>query len=436
MLTPTAYGLSSKDSNAWKSSNPHSGCYEAETARTLDTNGGDATCNQGGTLVVSKAKAAAEVYENHGQDTRFRPSGDIGQTVCAKYGTGGGNQPLVVTENPAYAIGRDCVTAWEEVAQTLTNSDLPGAVAQPYTIGNGQVHDLSLDEKARTLNCMHDAQAAIVPQGSGEYPYIVRRFIPLECGRLQGYPDDWVDGIATPEPTEEEISWWMEAFETHRKAVKPETKPKTKNQVKKWLKNPHSDSAEYKMWGNSLAIPNAYQVLAGIAEQLQAGIQRIPAFAKKRKTERQMTIWDIWGIESEETMDIREVREEQETAVFVCLVESFTTPGPHIPDCLSVKEMAGFAACTKSPVYGMTEQEIRNTCRRLKRKGLICHAWQKENPDKPSGEYGEVWDDSPFIPRHGYGIAKAGWDTQLAQETEKRVNDEFTQYWNSRLQEG
>lgn len=298
----TVYGLSSKASNAWKSNNPHSGCYEAETTRTLDTRGGDPTCAQGGNIIVQ-----ARVFENHGQDTRFRDTGEVCQTVTQKYGTGGGNTPLVV--QPAYTIGRDYLTTWEEKAQTLTRSDVPGmvaqpaygvtskgngdcfltlerhtsltagggqagqgypCVAQPYTIGNGQVHDLTLDEKARTINCMHDAQAAIIPQTADEYPYIVRRLMPIECCRLQGYPDWWCDGLQTAEPTEEELDWWIGVFETHRKATKPDTKPRTRNQVRKWLQDPQTDSAEYRMWGNSLAIPNAYQVLAGIAEQIQA----------------------------------------------------------------------------------------------------------------------------------------------------------------------
>ena len=123
--------------------------------------------------------------------------------------------------------------------------------------------------KARTLNCMHDAQAAIIPTDGG-FPYIVRRLMPLECCRLQGYPDGHAQNLDTPEPTEEEIDWWCEVFETHRKAVKPDTKPKSRNQVRKWLQHPSSDSAECKMWGNSLAIPNAYHVLAGIAEEIRA----------------------------------------------------------------------------------------------------------------------------------------------------------------------
>ena len=316
VMLPAAYGLSSRASNAWQSPNPDSGCYPARVARTLNTNGGDATCNQGGNLIVCKAK----VFENHGQDTRFKDSGDIAQTVVAKYGTGGGNQPLVV--QPAYGVtskgngdcflseerhtslsagggqagqGYPCVAQPtiaiqgsmigrrkengpqgdginEDVCFTLNTSDQHAVCApgKPYTIGNGQVHDLSLDDKARTLNCMHDAQILLEPQDESGYPYIVRRLIPLGCGRLQGYPDNWLDGLETPEPAEEEIDWWLGVFETHRKATKPDTKPKTRKQVRKWLQDPRNDSAEYKMWGNSLAIPNAYHVLAGIAEEMLA----------------------------------------------------------------------------------------------------------------------------------------------------------------------
>lgn len=48
------YGISSYDSNAMKSKNPHSGIYLAETARTLDMNGGCPACNQGGVLVLER----------------------------------------------------------------------------------------------------------------------------------------------------------------------------------------------------------------------------------------------------------------------------------------------------------------------------------------------------------------------------------------------
>ena len=48
------YGISAFDSNAMKSSNPHSGIYEADTARTLDLNGGNPACNQGGVLILER----------------------------------------------------------------------------------------------------------------------------------------------------------------------------------------------------------------------------------------------------------------------------------------------------------------------------------------------------------------------------------------------
>jgi hypothetical protein len=50
----TAYGICSYESNAFKSPNPHSAIYEADTSRTLYNNGGNPSCNQGGIAVVEK----------------------------------------------------------------------------------------------------------------------------------------------------------------------------------------------------------------------------------------------------------------------------------------------------------------------------------------------------------------------------------------------
>ena len=81
-----------------------------------------------------------------------------------------------------------------------------------------------------------------------EPEYIVRRLTPTECARLQGFPDWWCAGLETDEPSEEEIEFWTEVFETHRTVLGTSSKPKSRNQIIKWLKGPHSDSAEYKMW--------------------------------------------------------------------------------------------------------------------------------------------------------------------------------------------
>lgn len=93
--------------------------------------------------------------------------------------------------------------------------------------------------------------------------YIVRRLTPLECCRLQGYPDGWTENLGTDDPTEEQIEFFTEVWA--RWANINGTKPKSRVQVIKWLQDPQSDSAEYKAYGNSLAIPCSSDVLGRIA---------------------------------------------------------------------------------------------------------------------------------------------------------------------------
>lgn len=99
--------------------------------------------------------------------------------------------------------------------------------------------------------------------------YAVRRLTPTECARLQGFPDYWCSDLGTENPTEEEIAFWSEIWETHRKIIGESEKPKSRGQVIKWLKNPHSDAAEYKMWGNGVALPCVCFVLSGIVSCTQ-----------------------------------------------------------------------------------------------------------------------------------------------------------------------
>ena len=169
LFVPTVYGICSKDSNAMKSSNPHSGIYEADTPRTLDGNGGNPSCNQGGMAVVA--------LEGNGA----RPS------------------------------HKGC--GYSEVSE------------EPY--------------------------------------YIVRRLTPTECARLQGFPDWWCDDLGI-EPTTDDLRYWCDVFETHRRIVGGSSKPKSLKQITKWLRDPHSDAAEYKMWGNGVALPCVWFVLCGI----------------------------------------------------------------------------------------------------------------------------------------------------------------------------
>ena len=95
--------------------------------------------------------------------------------------------------------------------------------------------------------------------------YVLRRLTPTECARLQGAADWWCQGLETDNPSEDDIAFWTDVFEVYRQTVAKTKRPKTRNQIVKWLKNPYRESAEYRMWGNAVAVPCAWFVLAGIA---------------------------------------------------------------------------------------------------------------------------------------------------------------------------
>lgn len=221
LFVPKAYGICSKDSNSMKSDNPNSGFYEADTSRCLDGNGGNPACNQGGIAVVALQGSMI------GRANKNGPQGD------------GIN---------------------EDVSFTLNTVD-HHAVA--YSSSKASFFMSAEKELANTLMATDYKDPPIVNEHQ-EPEYIVRRLTPTECARLQGFPDWWCSDLGMEEPTEEDIAFWSDVFETHRKIMGNSTKPKTEKQIRKWLMNPHSDAAEYKMWGNGVALPCVYFVLSGI----------------------------------------------------------------------------------------------------------------------------------------------------------------------------
>lgn len=96
--------------------------------------------------------------------------------------------------------------------------------------------------------------------------YIVRRLTPTECARVQGFPSWW--GIVNPVEnlTDEDYTFWLGVRNTYAEINGEATKEYTKQQMLSWYNKLHSDSAEYKMWGNGIALPNALYVMQGIAE--------------------------------------------------------------------------------------------------------------------------------------------------------------------------
>lgn len=239
------YGISPDGSNAMKSNNPHSGIYEATTSRTLDLNGGNPACNQGGMAIVclegngqreshkgdgwkesdtmytlntveqhaicyrgdsitspvnaSNPKEGAPchtltddsrnyvVLENHPADSRVKIAEDgMVQTLSSRMGTGGGNTPMLLESHPQDSRCR--------------------------IIGEGNVN------QPLSANMEHDPS-----NGGLVMDTVVRRLTPLECTRLQGFPDGWVD-----------IGDWVDS----------------KGKLHK-----ESDSVKYKALGNSIALP-------------------------------------------------------------------------------------------------------------------------------------------------------------------------------------
>ncbi|WP_373207880.1 DNA cytosine methyltransferase [Clostridium paraputrificum] len=260
------YGICAKDSNAMKSSNPHSGFYEADTARCLDGNGGNPTCNQGGMAVVSLQGSMIGRKEENG------PRGD-GINEDVSFTLNATDKHAVV-----YAIDREAFNCGQKFARTpgindkgvnsTLNTQGPSAVAIPvFSSSKASFFTEANEELANTLVATDYKDPPIVNDNAPSY--IVRRLTPTECARLQGFPDWWCSHLETEEPTENDIKFWSEVFETHREVIGKSTKPKSEKQIIKWLKAPHSDSAEYKLWGNGVALPNVVFVLSGIVYYAQ-----------------------------------------------------------------------------------------------------------------------------------------------------------------------
>lgn len=179
----------------------------------------------------------------------------------------------------------------EDKCYTLNTIDRPAVV---YSMATGQANAEISKDKSPTLNCNHEQPivAAIdcrnlretgniygtlqaKPNGgqslnySGavRVNYIVRRLTPIECARLQGFPDEWGILDEKEDFTEDEYKFWLEVRNTYAKINGKSEKEYTKAQMLTWYSKLHTDCAEYKMWGNGIALPNALYVMQGIAAE-------------------------------------------------------------------------------------------------------------------------------------------------------------------------
>ena len=262
-LVVQAFGICSKESNAMKSDNPHSGFYEAHTARTLDCNCNNPSSNQGGIAVVAVQGSMI------GREDKNGPQGSgVNEDVSFT---------LNATDHHAVAYPTYCTSknsyfmrAEKELANTLVATDYkdPPVINDLRTASGKDVFG-TISASMGSKQWLGNQEAFSGDYHIVEPDYIVRRLTPTECARLQGFPDWWCDGLETENPSDEDMAFWRELFETHRKVMGTSAKPKSDSQIRKWLKDPHSDSAEYKMWGNGVALPNVYFVLSGIVYYAQ-----------------------------------------------------------------------------------------------------------------------------------------------------------------------
>ena len=190
--------------------------------------------NMTGTLRAQEHGHQPLVYENHGIDSRYTGPHKVAPTMSARYGTGGNNVPLVEQEADAICIagntvdrqpqnGGNGIGYQRDIAYTLTATD-HHAVYSRQRVDDFRENGVVSTQSAR----QHKDATDLVCQQAEAYAYLIRRLTPLECERLQGFPDGWTD---IPDA---------------------------------------SDSARYKALGNSVAIPCVEFIMGRIAAALRA----------------------------------------------------------------------------------------------------------------------------------------------------------------------
>ena len=196
----------------------------------------DLSEDMSGTLRANEKGHQPLVYENHGIDARIRESGEISPTVTARYGTGGGNTPLVQEDSDVYCIvgniidrqpengGNGCGYQ-QDLAYTLTALDRHAVYARQ------RVDEFKNDNIASTQSARQAKDATdLVVESDRQYAQLIRRLTPLECERLQGFPDDWTNIPGA------------------------------------------SDSARYRALGNSVAIPCVEFIMKSLNEVVSLGM--------------------------------------------------------------------------------------------------------------------------------------------------------------------
>lgn len=241
-------------------------------------------------LCVATQQGGAEITE------------DLGPTITASAGMSGNNQPVL-----CMASGQKNAEYYEELSPCLNcdheqpividqteretfqntgigwwNHSNVGATCRTSG-GDAPLANLVLEPDCAGINCRNltehsDAYPTLQAKPNGGWSlnftgavrvhYIVRRLTPTECARLQGFPDWWGNIDPKEDFTEEEYEFWSNVRNTHADANGKKKRDYTKKQMLSWYNKLHSDSAEYRMWGNGIALPPTLYVMQGIEDAL------------------------------------------------------------------------------------------------------------------------------------------------------------------------
>lgn len=172
--------------------------------------------------------------------------------------SGGNTVPEVVYDARGNGDGKTVCTITGDHCDRITDYT-------PLVLATGQGGaEVGKDERP-CLNCNHEQPIAVYG-GVPPRKYIVRRLTPLECSRLQGLPDDFADVPAYEDVSDGELDFWRDVW---AEWVEINGKnPKTDKQIRKWLQAPISESNQYQIYGNGIALPQWVWVLGRISEKL------------------------------------------------------------------------------------------------------------------------------------------------------------------------
>lgn len=170
------------------------------------------------------------------------------------------DRPAVV--HPVVSVETFHCTTEEEKTTTLKARDYKDPVCDAYG-----VDCRNATEYPNMTGCIQaDCYRNLNSNGVVRIQYIVRRLTPTECARLQGFPDGWGHPDHKDDFTDEEYEFWLNVRNTHAEINGKTVKSYTKDQMLTWYNKLHTDSSEYKLWGNGIALPTALYVMLGIAE--------------------------------------------------------------------------------------------------------------------------------------------------------------------------